>query len=97
MPFYPGRHRQRARPKLPNVELLVMDGVSTDNTVEILKSYGDRIRWISEPDKGQTDAINKGTALLKGEILAYLNSDDILRLVPSKRLCVISTSIQNVI
>ncbi len=62
----------------PNVELLVMDGVSTDNTVEILKSYGDRIRWISEPDKGQTDAINKGTALLKGEILAYLNSDDIL-------------------
>ncbi|WP_170975814.1 glycosyltransferase [Rhizobium sp. FY34] len=62
----------------PNIELLVMDGVSTDNTVEILKSYGDRIRWISEPDKGQTDAINKGTALLKGDVLAYLNSDDVL-------------------
>ena len=61
-----------------NVELLVMDGASTDNTVEILKSYGERIRWISEPDKGQADAINKGMALLNGEILAYLNSDDIL-------------------
>lgn len=61
-----------------NIELLVMDGASTDDTVEILKSYGDRIRWISEPDKGQTDAINKGTALLSGKILAYLNSDDIL-------------------
>jgi len=61
-----------------NVELLVMDGASTDDTVAILKTYGDRIRWISEPDKGQTEAINKGTALLSGEILAYLNSDDIL-------------------
>lgn len=61
-----------------NVELLVMDGASTDNTVEILKSYGDRIRWISEPDKGQADAINKGMKLLHGEILAYLNSDDVL-------------------
>jgi glycosyltransferase involved in cell wall biosynthesis len=61
-----------------NVELLVMDGASTDDTVEILKSYGDRIRWISEPDKGQADAINKGMKLLRGEILAYLNSDDIL-------------------
>ena len=61
-----------------NVELLVMDGASTDDTVEILKSYGDRIRWISEPDKGQADAINKGMELLNGEVLAYLNSDDIL-------------------
>lgn len=62
----------------PNVELLVMDGCSTDDTVEILKSYGDRVRWISEPDKGQTDAINKGLAQTKGSIQAYLNSDDIL-------------------
>ncbi|WP_441229153.1 glycosyltransferase [Tardiphaga sp. 215_C5_N2_1] len=61
-----------------NIELLVMDGASTDNTVEILKSYGDRIRWISERDKGQTDAINRGMGLLSGEVLAYLNSDDIL-------------------
>jgi len=61
-----------------NVELIVVDGVSTDDTVKILKSYGNRIRWISEPDKGQTDAINKGMATVSGEILAYLNSDDIL-------------------
>jgi len=61
-----------------NVELVVMDGASTDETVEILKSYGDKIRWISEPDKGQADAINKGMQKVSGEILAYLNSDDIL-------------------
>lgn len=60
------------------VEFIVIDGASNDGTVDILQSYGDRIRWISEPDKGQTDAINKGMALVKGDILAYLNSDDIL-------------------
>jgi glycosyltransferase involved in cell wall biosynthesis len=64
----------------PHIELLVRDGASTDNTVDILKSYGDRIRWVSEKDKGQTDAINKGMAETKGQILAYLNSDDILTL-----------------
>ncbi|PZA09405.1 hypothetical protein DNX69_25250 [Rhodopseudomonas palustris] len=62
----------------PNIEFLVMDGASTDDTVDILNSYGDRIRWISEPDKGQADAINKGIARLHGDIVAYLNSDDIL-------------------
>jgi len=62
----------------PNVELIVMDGASTDDTVEILKSYGERIRWISEPDNGQADAINKGMGKVSGDILAYLNSDDIL-------------------
>lgn len=62
----------------PNIELFVMDGQSTDDTVEILKSYGDRIRWISEPDLGQADAINKGMARAKGEVLGYLNSDDII-------------------
>lgn len=62
----------------PRIELIVMDGASTDNTVEILQGYGDRIRWASEPDRGQTDAINKGMALATGEVLAYLNSDDTL-------------------
>lgn len=61
-----------------NVELIVMDGASTDGTVEILKSYGNKIQWISAPDGGQTDAINKGMVKAKGEILAYLNSDDVL-------------------
>lgn len=61
-----------------NVEYLVVDGGSTDETIPILKSYGPRLGWISEPDKGQTDAINKGFARSTGEIRAYLNSDDVL-------------------
>ena len=61
-----------------NVQLIVMDGNSTDNTVDILKEYGSRIQWVSENDSGQTDAINKGMRIAKGDILAYLNSDDIL-------------------
>jgi glycosyltransferase involved in cell wall biosynthesis len=60
----------------PNLEYIVMDGGSTDGTVEILKKYGKKIVWRSEMDKGQGDAINKGLKLAKGEILAYLNSDD---------------------
>jgi glycosyltransferase involved in cell wall biosynthesis len=60
----------------PNIELIVMDGGSSDETVDILKRYNDRIIWISEKDKGQAHAINKGLNLAKGEILAYLNSDD---------------------
>ena len=62
----------------PNIEYVVMDGGSTDESVNILKSYGDRFRWVSERDKGQTNAINKGLATCSGEILAYLNSDDTL-------------------
>jgi glycosyltransferase involved in cell wall biosynthesis len=61
----------------PNIEYIVMDGGSTDETVNILRSYGDRINWVSEPDKGQTDAINKGIEKSSGDIIAYLNSDDI--------------------
>ncbi len=59
-----------------NVEVLVIDGGSTDNTIEVLKRYGNRIFWLSEKDRGQTHAINKGLALAKGTIIAYLNSDD---------------------
>lgn len=62
--------------KYPNLEYFVIDGGSTDNTVEILKSYGDKIRWISEKDDGQANAINKGIRLTDGEIIAFLNSDD---------------------
>jgi glycosyltransferase involved in cell wall biosynthesis len=54
----------------------VVDGGSTDETVAILRSYGDRVVWVSEPDRGQTDAINKGWRRARGTILAYLNSDD---------------------
>ncbi len=59
-----------------NVEYIVMDGGSTDETVDILKSYGDRIHWVSEKDGGQADAVNKGIHRAKGEIIGWLNSDD---------------------
>jgi glycosyltransferase involved in cell wall biosynthesis len=62
----------------PNIEYVVMDGGSTDDSVKILQSYGARFRWVSEKDGGQTDAINKGFADSRGEIRGYLNSDDTL-------------------
>lgn len=61
----------------PSLEYFVIDGGSSDGTVEILKSYGDKIKWVSEKDGGQADAINKGLRKSKGEVMAYLNSDDI--------------------
>jgi len=60
----------------PNIECIVIDGGSTDGTVEILKKYESKISWISEPDNGHVDAINKGWKMSKGEILAWLNVDD---------------------
>ncbi|HZY83694.1 MAG TPA: glycosyltransferase family 2 protein [Gemmataceae bacterium] len=62
----------------PHVEYLVMDGGSTDETLDVLKSYGERVRWVSERDRGQAHAINKGFARTRGSVRAYLNSDDVL-------------------
>jgi glycosyltransferase involved in cell wall biosynthesis len=60
----------------PRLEYIVMDGGSTDDTLNILHSYGDRLIWKSAPDVGQADALNSGFRLAKGEILGWLNSDD---------------------
>jgi Glycosyl transferase family 2 len=64
----------------PAIQVIVMDGGSTDGSLEILKGYADRIRFVSERDFGQSHAINKGMALAQGQIVSWLNSDD--RLVP---------------
>lgn len=60
------------------MECIVVDGGSSDNTLEIIISYSDRLKWISEKDKGQTDAINKGLRMASGDIVGYLNADDLL-------------------
>jgi glycosyltransferase involved in cell wall biosynthesis len=61
----------------PNLEILVIDGGSTDNTVEILEKYSDKISyWHSKKDNGQADAINQGMKLSSGEVVCWINSDD---------------------
>lgn len=62
-----------------NIEHIVVDGGSTDETIEILeKCEGTyNLRWISEPDEGHADAVNKGFAMARGEIIGWLNSDDV--------------------
>ncbi len=64
--------------KYPNLELIIIDGLSTDNTLEIVKKYFDSINYfVSEKDNGQAHALNKGFQIASGEICSYLNSDDI--------------------
>lgn len=64
----------------PNLEYIIMDGGSTDNTVEIIKKYQDRITyWVSEKDTGQSNAINKGLRKATGDIINWINSDDQLQ------------------
>ncbi len=60
----------------PRLEYLVMDGGSTDGTVDLLRGYGDRLRFVSEQDGGQADAVNRGFRATSGELFAFLNADD---------------------
>ncbi len=80
----------------PNLEYIIIDGGSTDNTVELIKKYEDRITyWVSEKDKGQADAINKGLEKASGDFLCFINSDDTFNPLAFKELvqCFIDESI----
>src|SRR5512135_1378228 len=62
----------------PNLEYLLVDGASQDGSLEIIQRYASRFSWwVSEPDHGQADAINKGFAHTNGQVIAWLNSDDL--------------------
>lgn len=61
-----------------HLELFVVDGGSTDGTLDILESFGTQVRWVSRPDNGQSDAINRGLSVMDADIVSWLNSDDLL-------------------
>ncbi len=63
----------------PDLEFIIIDGGSTDNTIEVVKKYQDKLSyWVSEPDNGQSDALNKGLKRCTGKVFNWLNSDDLL-------------------
>lgn len=63
----------------PNIEYIVIDDGSTDNTRDVLRRYDDRIRWESQENQGQAETLNRGWAIASGEIIGYVSSDDLLK------------------
>jgi glycosyltransferase involved in cell wall biosynthesis len=63
---------------MPPYEVLVEDGGSTDDTLDILRSFGERVTWVSKPDGGQADAINNAVARSSGDVILLLNADDLI-------------------
>ncbi len=73
----PGAIRSVSSQTYPNIEYIIVDGASTDGTLEVLRNFDDQIdRWISEPDRGTSDAINKAISLTRGDFVCQLASDD---------------------
>jgi glycosyltransferase involved in cell wall biosynthesis len=73
----------------PDVEHIIVDAGSADGTIDVIKRYAneyEHIQWISEPDKGQSDAMNKGISMAKNEIISFLNVDDFYELGALKRI-----------
>jgi glycosyltransferase involved in cell wall biosynthesis len=62
----------------PNIEYIIMDGGSTDETASVVKDYASRLNWVSEKDRGQSHAINKGFRVARGTVVSWLNSDDLI-------------------